>query len=141
MSIDGTTWTNELGSSVTFKQSGNQLGGSYTTAVGNASGPYAVTGWIDTAPADGAGTVIGFCVLWSNANGNSHSLTTWSGQILPFGTSTVMVSTWLLCGATVPDDYWSSTNVGMDLFFPNSMSASERDAARRYVFSLRPSAK
>jgi hypothetical protein len=138
MSIDGTTWTNELGSTVTFKQSGNQLGGNYTSAVGNASGPYALTGWIDTAPVSGSGTVIGFCVLWSNAtSGNSHSETTWSGQILPYGTSSVMVTTWLLCAATVPDDYWASTNVGMDLFFPNSMSAADRDGARKYVFSLR----
>ena len=42
MSIDGTTWLNELGSSVTFSQMGNELGGKYVTAVGQASGTYAL---------------------------------------------------------------------------------------------------
>jgi hypothetical protein len=137
MSIDGTTWLNELGSTVTFSQTGNELGGQYVTAVGDASGTYALTGWIDAVPA-GTTTVLGFCVLWSNASGNSHSATTWAGQIIPYGTSSLMVTTWLLSLATVPEDYWESTRVSMDIFFPNTMSAADRDAARRHVFSLRP---
>src|SRR5215831_21398523 len=97
MSIEG-VWHNELGSTMDLSERGDGgLTGEYNTAVGHACGDYALVGWADPEAGPTGATAVGFTVLWNNeACGDSHSVTTWSGQLQHVGGEDVILTQWLL---------------------------------------------
>lgn len=125
MPLDG-TWYNELGSTMTIQTNGNQIRGTYQTAVGNAQGPFLLVGLFVAADASPA---LGFVVAWQNANGNAHSATAWSGQYQNWNGDEAILTTWLLTGETLPDANWASTLVGQDVFKRTPPSPEEVEAA------------
>jgi len=114
MSIEG-TWYNELGSQMNISVSGATISGTYWTAVGSASGAYAVVGQFDTQPTAG-GQAVGWTVVWTNASGSSHSVTTWSGQYQENQGQEEILAFWLLTSEQLPQNDWAATNVGQDTF-------------------------
>ncbi len=116
MNIDG-IWYNELGSQVNFAVSGNQLTGTYQTAVGDAIGIYQLIGQVNTSIE--TGQALGFVVVWQNENKDSNSVTTWSGQAQEIDGEDIITTTWLLTAETEIDGDWESTLVGKDVFTRN----------------------
>ena len=81
------TWYNELGSEMilTTVQAG-RIEGTYETFVSEcAKGKYTLVGRTDTD--NDAAENIGFVVSWENENGSCDSVTTWSGEMSPTGTT------------------------------------------------------
>ncbi len=113
MDLNG-KWYNELGSSMTLSVSGNNITGTYQTAVGDASGLYDLVGRTDTD--NDASQAIGFVVVWQNQHGSSDSVTTWSGQYQVIDGVDTIVTTWLLTKETESDDDWRSTVINKDIF-------------------------
>jgi len=114
MRLDG-VWYNELGSTVTIQIAGNQITGTYQTAVGDATGQYPIVGSFDSNPAP-SGPSVGWVVAWANQSGSSNSVTTWCGQLQSINGSEVLTAMWLLTGETAPNSDWQSTIVGKDVF-------------------------
>jgi len=119
MPIDG-MWYNELGSVVTFSSNGTALTGTYQTPVGEASGLYPLTGYVntDTDPA------VGWVVLWSNDSGDSNSVTCWAGQYFSDGDPEVLITLWLLRTEGPEAQNWAATQVGEDVFFRTAEQAA-----------------
>ena len=108
-------WYNELGSMMALKVEGNLVTGTYHTAVGEAVGRYPIIGAIDKHPI-GQNQAVGLVVVWQNEQGNTHSVTTWSGQLQTIQGREVLKTTWLLTRETDPNLDWQSTLVGTDTF-------------------------
>jgi hypothetical protein len=115
MPIDG-TWYNELGSVMNLVSNGTAVSGMYDTGVGDASGHYALTGYVD----NDENPAVGWIVLWKNqAGGDSNSLTVWAGQYFPSDdpAKEALIAVWLLRReAPDEDDNWKATLVGQDTF-------------------------
>jgi len=111
----GGTWYNELKSKMVLTVNGPSVTGTYETAVGDATGQYAVVGRTETG-AQGSQSVA-FAVCWQNDSGSSRSCTAWSGQLqVDRNGKESIVTTWLLTGDTAAAGDWKSTVVGQDLF-------------------------
>ena len=114
MKLDG-TWYNELGSKMQLTVDGPAITGTYVTAVGEASGTYAIVGRTETGT-HGSQSVA-FVVCWQNASGSSASCTSWSGQLQQDANQQEsIVTSWLLTTDTDVGDDWKSTFVGQDVF-------------------------
>lgn len=116
MNIEG-IWFNELGSQVFFQVNGNQLTGTYQTAVGDAEGTYPLVGQINTSV--NTGQALAFVVVWEKVDEDSNSATAWCGQAQVIDGEDVIVTTWLLTDETEEGDDWKSTLVGKDIFTRN----------------------
>ena len=118
MSFPSGTWYNELGSTMTLSISGNDVRGTYVTAVGEASGTYELVGRIDTQPAPGTDSLaIGWSVVWqNNIAPNAHSLTSWSGQYQIINGEEEIIAFWLLTTEQNPQNDWEATQIGKDIF-------------------------
>src|ERR1051326_1840170 len=109
------TWYNELGSTMEIQIRGNNIVGTYQTAVGDAEGIYRLFGVGDFD--DHASETLGWTVAWNNEFKNSDSVTTWCGQYQVKDGEEIIVTTWLLTTETDPNDDWHSTLIGMDTFY------------------------
>jgi hypothetical protein len=123
-------WYNELNSKLTLAVgTDGQLTGTYVSAVGRAKGSYPVVGRYDTQPGTTNISALGFVVVWHNAEGNSHSVTSWSGQYQPHGAQGEQIfTTWLLTVQSAIADNWGSTRVGRDVFLRRMRTQSEINA-------------
>ena len=129
MHLNG-TWYNTLGSSMKLAVEGQQVSGTYTTAVGEAQGRYPIVGAIDTESYNKS-QAVGLVVIWSNEQGSSHSVTTWSGQLEMIDGQEILRATWLLTRETPPDQDWQSTLVGADIFTRYPPAWNQPDAINR----------
>jgi len=136
MSIEG-TWYNELGSQMNISISGSTISGTYVTAVGSASGTYVLVGQVDTQPAAG-GQAAGWTVIWANASGSSHSVTTWSGQYQESEGQEEILTFWLLTAEQLPQNDWAATNVGQDVFMRVQPSQDRINQARKRRSAAHP---
>lgn len=139
MQING-SWYNELGSKMEIAVAvDGTITGMYQTAVGNAKGIYPLAGRTEVdSPNDDQN--IGFVVSWWNEYGNSHSVTTWSGQVQEIDGQQIMRTTWLLTSETDPKDDWASTLVSIDVFTRERPSAEVVAHAKRFGKSPYPKA-
>ena len=122
------TWYNKLGSymKLIVDNSGG-VTGIYNTGVGEASGDYALVGRTDVLGHETAWNV-GFVVSWNNeANGNSDSVTTWSGQLQIIDGASTIITTWLLTDETRTQNNWDSTTVGKNIFLPELVVSESPD--------------
>jgi hypothetical protein len=103
---------------------GEDVRGTYCTAVGGAKGPYALGGRRVSAPSR-QGEAVGFVVAWTNDEWSSQSATTWSGQYQVVGGAEVLHTTWLLTRETDPAEDWQSSFVGQDVFTREGPSSEE----------------
>lgn len=106
-------WVNELGSIATIKAhpKTGEIVGDYVTAVGVASGHYALRGSFQTGACD---PTFAFVVTWQNDVIDSNSSTAWSG-VLVNGT---LYTTWLLTEqVSTAADVWRATRIGSNVFF------------------------
>lgn len=123
MPISG-TWFNELNSAMELSVSESPNGGSvitgiYKSQVGAADGIYNLSGITDEGTGD-ATPNIGFSVSWVNpTNGNSNSVTSWSGQLQIVNGQEIITAFWLLTQETNPTNNWSATRIGEDVFTRN----------------------
>lgn len=127
MPLDG-VWYNELGSKMVLAVAGNKVSGTFETAVGINIGPCELNGLVELQP--DSSQAVGFAVAWQNQSKNLHCITTWSGQFQLKGTEETIATTWLLTQDTDPNDDWSSTSVGQDLFTRNPPT-TEKAALRK----------
>lgn len=120
MPLDG-TWYNELNSVMNLSvqeipNNGSVIAGTYQSQVGAAGGIYTLSGITDEGTGDPTPN-IGFAVSWVNPNnGNSNSVTAWSGQLQVINGEEVITAFWLLTQETNPANNWSSTRIGQDVF-------------------------
>lgn len=120
MPLDG-TWYNELNSVMNLSveetsNNGSVITGTYQSQVGEAGGIYTLSGITDEGTGDPTPN-IGFTVSWVNpSNGNSNSVTAWSGQLQVIDGQEVITAFWLLTQETNPANNWSSTRIGQDVF-------------------------
>jgi hypothetical protein len=115
MNVSG-IWYSELGSKMTVKVNKGQIDGTYETAVGGAQGQYVLTGRTDIDPVKDSSLNIGWVVMWEGQQGNTDSLTSWSGQLQELDGQEVITTFWLLTIETKPDANWKSTLIGQDVF-------------------------
>lgn len=127
MDISG-VWYNEINSTVEFEVKGAEVRGWYISAVGQASGPYALIGFVDT---DDETPTLGWVVRWQNKKKNAQSVTTWCAQAQVIDGEEVIDSTWLLVRSTTVKDSWESTMIGKDIF--RRAEASEEDVRKAMV--------
>lgn len=132
MPIDG-DWYNELGSMMTLEQNGSSITGTYHTAVGDASGDYAIVGSIDV---DGDpsvnGQAVAWVVVWNNAaHGSSHSITAWSGQYQIVNGEEEITTLWLLTEEMPANAEWAATTVNQDVFTRAAPSTQVTMAAKK----------
>lgn len=115
------TWYNELNSELNLSveetsNNGSVITGTYQSQVGAAGGIYTLSGITDEGTGDPTPN-IGFTVSWVNpANGNSNSVTAWSGQLQVIDGEEVITAFWLLTQETNPANNWSATRIGQDVF-------------------------
>lgn len=123
-------WYSELGSHMrlTTDPSG-AITGTYTSAMGQASGQYPVVGRFDQPPQADHGTAVGWTVAWHNDQSDAGSVTSWSGQYQAEGTERIS-ATWLLTRSAIAPDTWESTVVGHDLFTREAPDPTEAEARR-----------
>jgi hypothetical protein len=126
MDISG-TWYNELNSTMELAVNGKQLSGRYTSAVGQAQGPYELTGYLDV---DDATPTLGWVVVWKNAKAHAPSVTAWSGQAQTVLGEQLIDTTWLLTRSTAVQEEWESTMIGKDVFRRTKATAEEVERAR-----------
>ena len=112
MDISG-LWYNELNSTMELRVSGKQLTGWYISAVGQAAGPYDLTGFVDE---DDATPTLGWIVTWKNKSSYAPSVTAWSGQAQTVRGEDLIDTTWLLTRSTAVQEDWESTMIGKDIF-------------------------
>ncbi len=105
-------WVNEYGSTMDLTVTGNQLTGSYTTAVSSTGQPL-------TAPLTGTvqGDLVSFTVNWTPL----MSITAWVGQMVDEAAGTPRIVTLWQMTTEVPDDQeptglWTSILAGTDTF-------------------------
>ena len=106
-------WVNELGS-IAYIQAHTKTGeltGSYTKAVGKASGAYVLRGSYQVDVCDPS---FAFVVTWQNSVNQSNSTTAWSGVFL----NGTLYTTWLLTSQVASAaDVWQATRIGSDVFY------------------------
>lgn len=105
-------WINELGSVASFRTFGKtgELSGTYTSAVGKASGAYILFGTYD---AESCEPTVSWSVTWKNGQQSSNSSSSWSGVWL----NGSIYTTWLLTShVDSVDDVWSATRIGTNVF-------------------------
>lgn len=112
MDISG-LWYNELNSTMELAVNGKQLKGRYISAVGQAQGPYELTGFLDV---DDATPTLGWVVVWKNARAYAPSVTAWTGQAQTILGEELIDTTWLLTRSTAVQEDWEATVIGKDLF-------------------------
>ncbi|MGP8214010.1 MAG: avidin/streptavidin family protein [Bacteroidia bacterium] len=122
MDLNG-TWYNELGSTMKLTINGNNITGTYYTAVGDAKFIYNIVGLIDTGNKNNI--AIGWTVVWQNQAENSQAVTSWSGEVQMIDNAETIVTTWLLTIETNTFDDWRSTIVGKDVFRKQPPSGTE----------------
>jgi Avidin family len=116
MNITG-IWYNELGSQMDLNVADDgSVTGQYWTAVGDAAGRYPLVGWAEPAAGVSGSVAIGWAVLWRNADRNSHSVTTWSGQYQVINGEEHILALWLMATETIVGEDWKSMLVGADTF-------------------------
>jgi hypothetical protein len=125
--IEG-TWYNELGSMMEISVNGASISGTYWTAVGNASGRYALVGQINTSPNAG-GQAVAWTVVWNNQSGSSNSVTAWSGQYQTIQGSEEIYTFWTLTSELDPDEDWQAANIGQDTFTRNAPNPQQIERA------------
>ena len=104
-------WKNELGSTMTLEQDGDELSGSYISSVsGNddeADGT--IKGWVN-------GEIVSFAVNWTK----KASITTWIGHLVSEGGIDTIETLWSLATKLAkpadPTDLWDSIFAGADQF-------------------------
>lgn len=121
MDISG-VWYNEINSTVEFEVKDGVVRGWYISAVGQAAGPYALIGFVDT---DDETPTLGWVVRWQNKKKNAQSVTTWCGQAQVIDGEDVIDTTWLLVRSTAVKDNWESTMIGKDTFWRTERSEEE----------------
>jgi len=126
MDVSG-LWYNELNSTMELAVNGKQLTGRYVSAVGQAQGPYELTGFLDV---DDASPTLGWVVVWKNARAYAQSVTAWTGQAQTAGGEELIDTTWLLTRSTAVQEDWESTMIGKDLFRRVRASAEEVHKAK-----------
>ena len=82
----------------------------------DAAGRYPLVGWAEPAAGVFGSVVVGWAVMWRNANHNSHSVTTWSGQYPVINGEEHILALWLLATETTVGEDWKSVLVGADTF-------------------------
>ena len=112
--VDG-AWKNSLDALMVVRGAGGLFSGNYTSpASGKGAGlTHAVAGTYDE---DSDDTTLAFAVSWRlDPWDESESSTAWAGQLMLSGAE--MHTTWLTRRhANQPDDEWSATTVGQDVF-------------------------
>lgn len=121
MDVNG-IWYNELTSTMLLKVADKNVSGWYISAVGEASGPYELVGFLDRS--DDSPT-IGWTVTWQNSKMSAHSVTTWCGQAQSVQGEEQIDTTWLLVRSTRVAEDWEATMVSKDLFRRARASDSE----------------
>jgi Avidin family len=112
MDLNG-IWYNELNSVMYLEVNDKRVSGWYISAVGEATGPYDLIGFLDVT--DETPTV-GWSVAWQNRQQQAHSVTTWCGQAQMIDGDQQIDTTWLLARSTRVAEDWESTMVSKDLF-------------------------
>jgi hypothetical protein len=112
------TWKNELGSvmdlGVWEENDRFNIGGTYTSGVGKASGPYALFG---SGTSFNGILVFGWQVVWNNAEADSYSISSWNAYLNTNSLGSGKVSFSALWFLTVPGPVsWNSTETGQDVF-------------------------
>lgn len=121
--VDG-TWCNELGSTVTFVTAtdGKTLTGKYRSAKGEAKDDYDLVGQINPMSTS-QDQAIGWVVVWNNtANGDSRSVTTWSGQYQLIDGTEEISTLWVLTSQESTAQDWSAHVVNRDDFYRYDLS-------------------
>jgi len=132
MPLDG-TWYNELNSVMNLSveetsNNGSVITGTYQSQVGASGGIYTLSGITDEGTGDPTPN-IGFTVSWVNpSNGNSNSVTAWSGQLQVIDGVEFIIAFWLLTQETNPANNWSSTRIGQDVFTRTQPTAAQVEA-------------
>jgi hypothetical protein len=131
MGVDG-RWYNQIGSFMELIVDGATLRGTYRPAVGNEStGVFKLAGRIDTEP-NPIGQALGFVISWKNTDsGNSHVVTTWSGQYQEIDGQEMITAFWLVTRETAPSNDWLSTYIGQDIFTRTEPMAAASAAQRK----------
>ena len=138
MSVAG-NWYNELGSMMSLHVDGLSITGTYQTGVGDAEGIYQLTGSVDiNGDPSGRGQAIGWVVVWVNLYGNSHSVTTWSGQYQIIDGVDEIETLWLLTSETPSSSDWASTLVNKDTFTRTAPSKEMIAKAKRKRMPAHP---
>jgi hypothetical protein len=109
-------WRNQLKSVMNVTRVDAARGafyGTYTSAVGEANGSYLLSGHFYVDPNTGH-VVVSWIVSWQNTHAATASIASWAGQL--FNEGTEIDSTWLLVHGTAPEERWTSTRVGHDVF-------------------------
>lgn len=106
-------WYNELNSAMYIRVRGKVISGWYISAVGEASGPYELTGFLDRTDES---PTIGWIVTWQNAKKQVPSVTAWCGQAQTVDGDEQIATTWLLTRSTTVAEDWEATMVSKDLF-------------------------
>lgn len=127
------TWYNQHGSTMVLTVNGAEVSGTYVTTVGSAQGTYILAGRTDAGSPHGHN--VGFVVSWQNDSGNSHSVTSWSGQLHMIGGKERLTTYWILTIETRSKDEWQSHLVGKDVFLRDAPSP-ESAAAERAAGSI-----
>ena len=124
-------WKNELGSVMRLRARDNALGGTYESAVGNATGAYNLTGSYVSPPPpppadagtvskDGAALPVSFVVHFRNEQRDARSVGAWNGHVVGGGADGQPLrirTTWLLTSVPAePGALWASKRVGEDTF-------------------------
>jgi avidin family protein len=135
MDISG-LWYNELNSTVYLRVNGKTVTGWYISAVGAASGPYELIGFLDRTDET---PTLGWTVAWQNQNQQAHSVTTWCGQAQIIDQEQQIDTTWLLVRSTSVAEDWEATMVSKDLFrrVKSSPAAVQRAMKLRGVKEIR----
>jgi hypothetical protein len=142
MPLEG-TWINQIGSKMELKLDGLTLHGTYKPAVdGGDPGEFSLAGRFDpsveTTPG-AKGQPLGFVVAWNNhRSGNSHIVTTWSGQYQVLDDEEVITTFWLITKATSEGGDWLSTYLGQDIFSRHDPSPDTIALKRRLGPSSHP---
>lgn len=120
-SVSGTTqkptslagrWTNEYGSVAELDVDGDRVSGTYTSAVGGATGSMSgpINGFV-------RGDIVAFAVLWPVG---MRSITSWVGQVVELNGAPVLKTLWHLI-IDIPDadeatGLWTTVHTGADTF-------------------------
>lgn len=101
------SWKNELDSKMHIEQQGDQLTGTYDSAV-SADGTTTtgvLSGYVD-------GDLIAFMVHWRDF----QAITSWVGQCEPNSGNTRINTLWQMTKQVAEGDEWASINAGADAF-------------------------
>jgi hypothetical protein len=112
MAIDG-NWVSALGSLLQITSSGTSITGTYQVIPGNTATIYPLVGSI-VAPG-GSTEAVGWTILWTNASGDSNTLSSYAGMFAP-GNPDRIFMTWLRRTEVAEANNWAATQIGADVF-------------------------